>query len=48
VAEGLEECCFSVYIGRLKKLGSDGTEEWKQAKTNKPKPQKHELSHFSG
>lgn len=48
-AEGLEESWFPVYTGRLKKLGPDDIEEWKQAQTNnKPKHPNHEpkISHF--
>lgn len=37
VAEGPEACWFSVHTGRLKKLGSDGIEEWEQAKTKTKK-----------
>lgn len=38
-----------MYTGRLKKLGPDDIEEWKQAQTNnKPKHPNHEpkISHF--
>lgn len=37
VAEGPEACWFSVHTGRLKKLGSDGIEEWEEAKTKTKK-----------